>query len=264
LGNKISIDTINARLAGGKRYTPPEYDDQGPEDDDEESSIGPGMIALMVAMFLGIGGGTFWFMGGEVNTNFSVAGLFDWDKGRRDAALAYNSTVKDQCGQTWVSGQSNVDEMHCFMTSNIIRLCLPEEREHLVAMIDVFDKDDNIAAVEQGIATFQTVGQVQQQSMQIGMEAAKLQNMDPSNEAEMEKFGKQMEKVTRMVDKAQKPLTDVINGKKRNKTSYDQLRADFANLVERGLISSDDLMAKPGFVRDGLQMAKSVRNTCSS
>jgi hypothetical protein len=264
LAKKISIDQINARLSGGGGYNPPPSHGGGPEDE-EGTSMGLGSIALVVAMFIGIGGGTFWFMGGDFGTNISVAGFFDWGKARREAALAYESEVQDQCGKSWIKDQDNTDEMHCFMTTNIIRLCKTEEREHLVAMIEIFHDQYNAAMIEEKKATFKTIGKIQSQSMQLGLEAAKLEQMSQSSDKKSaEAWSKQFDKVTGIVDNAQKPMMDVLHGQKTNKLNYKALEADFANLVERGLISESEFRHKPTFVRKGLAQAKAVKNRCTS
>ncbi len=101
-----------------------------------EPTLSFGFVATVLVLFLGVGSGTYFFMEGGIRLpEFRLP----WSGQGEDGS--YFSSVEGQCIKGWRKGASNVDQMHCFLSTSISRLCEPEERQALVATIQRFQQD---------------------------------------------------------------------------------------------------------------------------
>ena len=83
--------------------------------------------------------------------------LINLSKAAEISVAAPVTGVEAVCGKGWQSNLPNVDQMHCYMTDTVSRLCEPKEKARLVEIINQFDDDftvwqNNIALASFGAA----------------------------------------------------------------------------------------------------------------
>lgn len=262
--NEIRLDQIQQRLAGSNRSRQTQYDEYGyaiPEkathDDfieqsEESTTLNAGFIATIVAASLTAGMGTFYFIGGELpGFNFGFGG------GSKGEATLAGSVLDPVCGKGWQANLPNTDQMHCYLTRQVYRLCDKDEHVALLATIRQYDKDYKVWYRKYMGATFKTIGKLQTQGMQLGLEAAKLNNMKGGHEAEMDQFNK----VTGMASDIMKPANDMLAQRVNKVPEYELEKAAYT-LARSGYIEAKDFKTKPDFIARALKRAGKVKTAC--
>lgn len=264
--HEIRLDQIQQRLGSSNKQRSSQYDDYGypilqAHSHDENSSRGEGstlnagFIATIIAASLTVGMGTFFFIGGE--TPDLGLNLF-WGSGGGNGQQVSGSVLDPVCGKDWQADVPNTDQMYCYMTRQVYRLCGEEEHRAFIATVDRYNKDYKVWHRKFMGATFKTIGKLQTQGMQLGLEAAKLDHMQGSDKEQAEQLGK----VTGMVGNIMAP-TDKLLAQRINKVpEYELVNAAYA-LAKAGYISADDFgRSKPDFIADALKKAGKVKTAC--
>jgi hypothetical protein len=230
MGNRITLDDIENRLG---KHPRPEFvpdDEFEPEEPEEDSSMGVGFIASCFAVFLAVGFGTFYFSGGG-GFNLPVPNL----------SLAWHSELKssvdDSCNVGWESNRSNIDQMHCYFTKDIKRLCKSEERNHLVAKIKKFNEAYMIARGSEIGAVMANAGggMANPNMVQLGVQGARATDRSLSQD-------EQDEAMTQAIAAADRMTAPIMEIAKRsiNKNSMADLKADLVSLVKNGYFAPED------------------------
>jgi hypothetical protein len=146
--NDIKLDQIRARLGDldKPRVYDPYSNDSAPQnqfqDEYEEagggSTFNAGFIASIVALFLVVSGGTFYFTSGGSGGGFDVASLLNW---RMASEPAFVSKVDAVCKPMWASPGFNHDALACYMVESPARFCDVRERDYFINLITRFRVD---------------------------------------------------------------------------------------------------------------------------
>jgi hypothetical protein len=240
MSNRIDLDRINSRLGG----SPGGYrESQSNELEEEGTSLNAGMLATVAALMMAVGAGVFFMP----NVSF-----FSW--GGEDEQSSYVSSVDASCGKGWRKDLPNPDQMHCYMTRQLNRLCDPEERKHFLAVVKKYDKDYGVWWREHMKGTMKTIAKVQKNGMQIGLEGAKTTAITRDKNATEEQMMKQFEKMGKIVgDTMEKtPGAEYLM---RSKVKMYELEGTFAKLYAKGYLSKDDFGWKtPDFIKNAIAL----------
>lgn len=266
--NEIRLDQIQQRL-GNSHRPQTHYDDQGwdkpPVHDDHHAqhddgaTLSAGFIATIAAVSISAGMGTYFFIGGAPEIpNFGL----NWGSGGGSGGgteIALSGSVLDPvCGKGWKAEVMNVDQMYCYMTRQVYRLCDTKEHKALLATINQFDKDFKVWNRKLMVASFKSIGKMQTQGMQLGLEAAKLDNMKGSDEDQ----AKQFDKVTGIAGDIMAPANKILAEHASTTPAYELDNAAYA-LIKKGYISAEDFgYSKPDFISNALKKAGKVKTAC--
>ncbi len=263
--NEIRLDQIQQRL-GSHNKQRPSYDDYDTIStsrdnsfdnlEDEPTTLNAGFIATIVGAFMAVGAGTYFFAGSDIQ--IPDLGLkLSWGDGELVAATS-GSVLDPVCGKGWRTNLPNNDQMHCFMTKQVYRLCDADEHKALIATIRQYDKDYKVWHRKFTIATFKTIGKMQTQGLQLGMEAAKMEHMKGSEKQKLDQLGK----VVGMADNIMKPTNDLL-GEINSKVKSFELAQAAEVLAKKGYISPDDFgRSKPDFIESAFKSAGNVKTAC--
>lgn len=263
--NEINLDQIQQRLGSSNKPRPSAYDgydDPAPvnnysyQQGDDGSTLNAGFIATIVAAFIAVGGGTYFFAGDGFNMP-DMGIKLGWDSDETAAAMS-GSKLDSVCGKGWQAELPNVDQMHCYLTREAYRLCDSGEHDALLATIRQYDKDYKVWHRKYMMATFKTIGKMQTQGLQLGMEAAKLDNMNGTDKEQMDQFGK----VVGVADNIMKPATDVLAQRNTKIPEYELENAAFALAKKGYILASDFGRKKPDFIANALRRAGNVKTAC--
>ena len=259
--NEIRLDKIQQRLGPMNKSRQTQFDEYGyaiphmHEDEpaaEEGTTLNAGFIATIVAASLTVGMGTFFFIGGETPD----LGI-NWGMGAKtEEGMALSGSVLDPvCGKDWKADLPNTDQMYCYMTRQVYRLCDKGEFDALLATMKRYDKDYKVWHRKFMMATFKTIGKLQTQGMQLGMEAAKLDIMKGSDKGQAE----QMNKVLGVAGNIMKPTDDML-AQRAGKVPEYQLETAALSLVKAGYITAKDMSrGKPEFLTSALKRAGKVK-----
>ena len=127
----------------------------------------------------------------------------------------------------------NVDQMHCYMTINLHRLCEPEERAHLMATIGRFEEDYGVwsrKALRRGDGLDRQGARKflrdRHGGRRDGTRDGRSQAIDEERQKKIDKFEKTMGYV---LDEPNKILAE-----SKNDTPHYQLEYDLTALAPRG------------------------------
>ena len=198
--------------------------------------------------------GTFFFIGGDTPD----LGI-NWGFGKTEEATALSGSVLDPvCGKDWKADLPNTDQMYCYMTRQVYRLCDENEHRAFLATVKQYDKDYKVWHRKFMMATFKTIGKLQTQGMQLGMESAKLDTMKGSDKEQVE----QMNKVMGIAGNIMKPTDDLLAQRAGKIPEYQLQTAAYA-LAKAGYISTKDFSrGKPDFIAAALKKAGKVKTAC--
>ncbi len=266
MARDIKLDQIRARL--GDLDKPRVYDPYGNEGDNQQdfdnddggegegSTLNAGFITTILGLFIAVSGGTYMFSEGINPFQFSNLS-WGW-KGSKTAVLM-PSSADGECGKDWMTGYMNGDPMHCYLTKRINRLCNAEEKESLVARIqlfqddyDTFDRNLNMSVVQMAVGTPLS------DQMQIGLEAAKMDHAKTPEDAQRHE-NNVMEGVSKMLAGSNK----VMEGQKYQNFGYSELESDLRSLGQKGYVSLSDFPSRnPKWVTSALQDVKVTAPAC--
>lgn len=170
---------------------------------------------------------------------------------------AFVSKLDRQCGSTWKSSSSNIDELHCYMTTNITRLCDPRERAHMMETITRFEKDYASYDMRFKAAAMQTAASAFGNSMQLGMMDAQMHRA-ATEEEKLERMGQIMERVGDIMAPAHNVMTE-----KRNRRKLHELTPALSALVTDGYVSAKDFKGRQSqWMREAFSKARAPSKSC--
>jgi hypothetical protein len=244
---------------GKLNRTPPKQAGNGSNhstNQDSGTTLNAGFIATAVALFTAVGSGAFYFMNGGIS-------LPQFSLGSTQDEPAYVSSVDKVCSKGWEKELPNVDQMHCYMTKSMSRLCDPKERAHLIATIGRFEDDYTVWSNRHFAAAMGTIINANQNAVEIGMETAKLTNVMNDPNASDEDREKQANKVGEIMGGVLEGSNKVLAENKSTIPHY-QLQYDLTELASMGFIAEDDFgWSKPDWVKKGFAEVKKVRSACA-
>lgn len=263
--NEIRLDQIQQRLGKSNKPRQTDYDDYGyaiPQTQNEQggsegsgSTLNAGFIATIVAASLTVGTGTFFFIGGET-PDFNIS--MPWSFGSGPTEQAFGSKLDPVCGKGWEANVPNTDQMYCYLTRQTYRLCDEGEYGAFIATVKRYDKDYKVWHRKFMAATFKSIGKMQTQGMQLGMEAAKLHQMGSKGQADMDQFNK----VTSIASDITKPTDDLIRQRRGKVPEYELENAAYT-LAKGGYITAKDFgRTKPDFLTKAFKRAGKVKTAC--
>lgn len=261
--NDIRLDQINARL-GDMNKRPPQdaYDEDGNvqehDDGDDEggSSLNAAFVATLVGLFLAVSGGTYMYSSG---INPLKGANLSWNWQGSEPVVLGASSADGECIKDWMTGYMNINQMHCYMKTRIARLCNTKERDTFVARILIFQDDYDTFQNKLLMATAKmSLGTPMSDRMQLGIEAAKMDNAKTSEEAANHEQN--------AMDIAAGMLAGtnaVLKGQKYQDYGYGILESDLRSLGEKGYVALSDFPSYPArWVTDALGNIKISKNAC--
>jgi hypothetical protein len=166
---------------------------------------------------------------------------------------AYQSRVASVCDEGWQDDRENRDQVHCYMTTDVERLCDPRERRALVDKLLAYQDASDRALGRVAIAVLQSVAKPG--VMDMGMAEAK--SRDP-NLSEEERAA-QLAKVNGMAHDYMAPTEKPLQEGFTNKHGIVTILNDVKSLAEQGYLAASDFpTTMPKIVREGLAAAHSV------
>jgi len=248
--NRLGVKDIESRLgsrlgdAAGFRREQAILDAEAQE---ASSGRGTALFSLGAVMFAAVAGA---YIATGGNLGEAMSEMF-----------APPEVVKPQlansCDPGWQDDRVNSEQIHCYMTRNIERLCNPDEKQALVKKLRDFQRAADSADTRFTMSAAQVA--VNPQSMALGMQAAKAEAPNLSSEERAAERSKGMEMGTKMMAPAFE-----AGEKIRYNVSKEALVADVKDLVQRNYIKAEDFGSNaPKIVTDGLAAAgESLASTC--
>jgi hypothetical protein len=260
--NAIDLDQIEARLRGVRSNFAPRGDDENedaqaasnPFDDEPDSGSGEGsgsgtvmFVSLVALLFAAVMGGVMFFPGFGGG---GIASLFTWSK---PVKVLHASSVAAQCDKGWQANERNVDQMHCYLTTDIGRLCRPEEKLALFDRIEAYEDAAADIEAQFGAASMQVIAGTQANGLAIGLADAK--SRDPNASADERQA--QEQKAFELGAKTLSRLDAVIEREARtHKVPTFQLGMDIAALAQKGYLQDADVSwSAPDWVSRGMRSA---------
>lgn len=240
MGNRINLGDIEARLGNQVRLA--QFDEQDVEasaaaaqfeSGNESRTASLAFIALCVGAFLAVGGGTYFMFGGGDEGGEMVAMAEE-----EGAEAKYVSKVDAKCAKGWGDVRENRDQLHCYFTTDIARLCDTQERSHLLRVVDRYHRGANryaAAQAREGVKMISNQGKM----AQVGMAGAMATQGDLSPEEQVER-----------ISKAANLANDVKSGYNenmmqiRNEKSFADLAKVLKSLIILGYLTPDDFGGK--------------------
>jgi hypothetical protein len=166
---------------------------------------------------------------------------------------AYQSRVAAVCDKGWQDDRDNRDQIDCYLTHDIERLCDPRERGALVnKLLDYQIADDRL--IGRSAASFLS-GYGQSDPMQMGIAEAKSRDANLSHDEQ----AAQLKTVTSMADDFTAPTAQALAQGSRNKHGIVAILNDVKSLAEQGYLAASDFTTEPPkIVAEGLAAARSV------
>lgn len=238
MGNRINLGDIEARLGNQVRLA--EFDEQDVEasaaaqfEAENGSRAGSlGFVAFCVATFLAVGSGTYFLLGGGgEGSEMTVAA-------EESAEASLISKVDATCGKGWGEVRENRDQLHCYFTTDVARLCDPQERGHLLRVVDSFHRGASRYAAAQAGEAVKMISN-QGKMAQVGMAGALAtqEGLSPEEQAER-------------ISKAANLANDVMSGynenmmQNRNEKTFADLAKALKSLIILGYLTPGDFGGK--------------------
>ena len=264
--NEIRLDQIQQRLGGSNKSRQTQFDEYGyaipekPFTTKRHDNVAEKAIAERWLHCHDCGcepdswhGDILFHRWRDAGLGFGLGGF-----GGSTEAVASGSVLDPVCGKGWQADDPNTDQMHCYLTRQVYRLCDKDEHVALLATIKQYDKDYQVWHRKFMVATFKSIGKLQTQGLQLGMEAAKLENMKGDDKNQVEQFNK----VTGIAGDIMKPANDMLATRVNKVPEYELetpptswSRAD----TSRPRTSS---RSKPEFIANALKRAGKVKTAC--
>jgi hypothetical protein len=166
---------------------------------------------------------------------------------------AYQSRVASVCDKGWQDDRDNRDQVDCYMTTDVERLCDPRERRALADKLVAYQIADDRLIGRAAVSFLQ--GNSKSNAMEIGMAGAK--SRDP-NLSEEERAA-QLKKVTGMAQDFNAPTEKVLEEGSVNKHGIVTILNDVKGLAEQGYLAASDFpTTTPKIVKEGLAAAHSM------
>jgi hypothetical protein len=166
---------------------------------------------------------------------------------------AYQSRVASVCDKGWKDDRENRDQVHCYMTTDVERLCDPRERLALADKLRAYQVASDRAIARVAVAVLQSSGKPG--VMEMGMAEAK--SRDPK--LSEEERAAQMTKVTGMAHDYLAPTEKPLEEGFTNKHGIVTILNDVKSLAELGYLAASDFpTTTPKIVKEGLAAAHSI------
>ena len=166
---------------------------------------------------------------------------------------AYQSRVAAVCDKGWQDSRDNRDQVDCYMTTDVQRLCDPRERRALAEKLVAYQIADDRLIGRAAVSFLQ--GYSSSNATEIGMAEAK--SRDP-NLSEDERAA-QLKKVTGMAQDFNAPTQKVLEEGSANKHGIVTVLNDVKSLTEQGYLAASDFpTTTPKIVKEGLAAAHSI------
>jgi hypothetical protein len=166
---------------------------------------------------------------------------------------AYQSRVASVCDKGWQDDRDNRDQVHCYMTTDVERLCDPRERRALADKLVAYQIADDRLIGRAAVSFLQ--GYSKSNAMEVGMAGAK--SRDPN--LSQEERAAQLKKVTGMAQDFNAPTEKVLEEGSANKHGIVAILNDVKSLAEQGYLAASDFpRTTPKIVKEGLAAAHSI------
>jgi hypothetical protein len=166
---------------------------------------------------------------------------------------AYRSRVASVCDQGWRDDRENRDQVHCYMTTDVERLCDPSERLALADKLRAYQVASDRAIGRVAVSVLQSFGKPG--VMEMGMADAKSRDPNLSDEARAAQSEKVMGMAHDFLAPTQKPLEEGF----ANKHGIVTILNDVKSLAEQGYLAASDFpTTTPKIVKEGLAAAHSI------
>ena len=199
------------------------------------------LVAGAAGIFIASGGGG---VGG-----LSLENLFG------PPAETYKSRVADVCEPGWREDRMNRDQIHCYLTRQVTRLCNPQERRALAEKLRAYQLASDRWMGNLTVASLQLMGKPGVMSM--GLAEAKIHDPNLTDEERAEQFNK----VSGMAHDFLSP-TDKILQASTNTVTRPELVADVKDVVGQGYLAAEDLLDPvPKWAKEGLAAAGHVAHS---
>ena len=166
---------------------------------------------------------------------------------------AYQSRVASVCDKGWQDDRENRDQVHCYMTTDIERLCDPRERRALVDTLLAYQVASDLAIGRVAVSVLQSFARPG--VMDMGMAEAKSRDPNLSDEDRAAQLAKVNGMAHGYLAPTEKPLEEGF----RNKHGIVTILNDVTSLAEQGYLAASDFpTTMPKIVREGLAAAHSV------
>jgi hypothetical protein len=166
---------------------------------------------------------------------------------------AYQSRVASVCDKGWQDDRENRDQVDCYMTTDVERLCDPRERRALADKLVAYQFASDIAIGRVAVSVLQSFGR----PGVMGMGMAEAKSHDPNLSEEQR--AAQMAKVTGMAHDYLAPTDKPLQEGFTNKHGIVTILNDVKSLAEQGnLAASDFPTSMPKIVKEGLAAAHSI------
>lgn len=168
-------------------------------------------------------------------------------------AKSFHSRVADVCNEGWKDDRVNRDQIHCYMTRDVSRLCDPLERRALADKWRAFQAADDRMMGKLTRASMSMMGNPGG-AFAIGIADAK--SRDPNLSPEEREA--QMSKAWEAAGKFRAPADNVLE-ESMNNVSETKVVAAVTDLAQRGYLSAADFPgAMPKLVQEGFAKAHGV------
>jgi hypothetical protein len=166
---------------------------------------------------------------------------------------AYQSRAASVCEKGWQDTRDNRDQIDCYMTTDVERLCDPRERRALADKLIAYQTADDRLIGRAAVSFLQ--GYSKSNAIEIGMAGAKSRDPNLSEEAR----AAQLKKVTGMAQDFNAPTEKVLEEGSANKHGIVTVLNDVKSLAEHGYLAASDFpTTTPKIVKEGLAAAHSV------
>jgi hypothetical protein len=242
--NRIESELIAKRLgrSGGRSADPAD-----PPSGDASSS-GNTLFASIFIVILIAGAGALAASNGAADFRQAV-----WEGIMEAPPDNYQSRVAATCDKGWKDDRFNRDQIHCYMTREVARLCNPRERRALADKLLAYQAATDRSAARVDAVAFNMIGNP---GGVMAMGLAEARSRDP-NLSEKER-AEQFDKSLKMSGDILSPMGQIIQDNVNTATKED-LVADVKGLVESGYLASADFPStQPKIVKEGLAAARPV------
>ena len=166
---------------------------------------------------------------------------------------AYQSRVASVCDAGWKDDRENRDQVHCYMTTDVERLCDPRERRALVDKLLAYQDASDRALGRVAIAVLQSVAKPG--VMDMGMAEAKSHDPNLSEDERAAQLNKVTDMALSYLAPTQKPLEEGFS----NKHGIVAILNDVKSLTEKGYLAASDFPTTSAkVVKEGLAAAQSI------
>jgi hypothetical protein len=242
--NRIGSGQIEKRFgrSGGSSGEPDDPRSGG------AASRGNTLFASMFIVILIAGAGVLAASNGAADFRRAV-----WDDIMGPPPDNYQSRVAQTCDKGWKDDRFNRDQIHCYMTRDVARLCDPRERRALADKLLAYQ-----AAMDRSVARVDAVAfhMIGNPGGVMAMGLAEARSRDP-NLSEKERAA-QFDKTIGMSQEIMSPMAQIVQDN-INTATKEVLVADVKSLVEQSYLASADFPStQPKIVKEGLASAAPV------